>query len=58
MPKFRDWLVANCDAEAELAAIEAETDRDIDEAVEFMRASPYPEVSELRLDVYAEEIQP
>jgi acetoin:2,6-dichlorophenolindophenol oxidoreductase subunit alpha len=56
-PRFRAKLLAEGHAtEAELAAIEAQIDNDIEEAVKFALASPFPDVAELRRDVYAEEL--
>ena len=49
-----DAYMENVASEAELAAIEAQIERDIDEAVEFALASPFPDLSELTRDVYAE----
>ena len=55
VPALRARLIAeNVASEAELAAIEAQIERDIDEAVEFALASPFPDLSELTRDVYAE----
>ncbi|SKC07904.1 thiamine pyrophosphate-dependent dehydrogenase E1 component subunit alpha [Sphingopyxis flava] len=55
VPIFRARLISEGIAsEDELAAIEAEIERQIDEAVEFALASPFPELSELTTDVYAE----
>jgi acetoin:2,6-dichlorophenolindophenol oxidoreductase subunit alpha len=57
MPIFRNWLIANQHAtEADLAAMEAGIEKEIDEAVEFAKASPFPDVAELRHDVYATEV--
>ena len=58
VPRFRAWLIAQGHAgEGELAALEAAADQEIDAAVEFALASPYPDVSELRRDVFAQEIE-
>lgn len=55
VPVFRARLIAEGIAtEDQLAAIEAEIETQIDEAVEFALASPFPELSELTTDVYAE----
>ncbi|MEO5597300.1 MAG: thiamine pyrophosphate-dependent enzyme, partial [Novosphingobium sp.] len=55
VPIFRARLIAEGIAtEVELAAIEAEIEARIDAAVEFALASPFPELSELTTDVYAE----
>lgn len=57
LPAFRAWLIANGHAdEARLNDLEQAIEREIDEAVEFALSSPYPELAELRRDVYAEEI--
>ena len=57
VPAFRAWLIAQGHAnEADLAKIEAEIEREIDAAVEFALSSPNPDVSELRRDVFANEI--
>ncbi len=42
--------------EAQLAAIEKDIDGQLEEAVAFAYASEYPDVAELRRDVYAEEL--
>jgi len=58
VPRFRQWLIAQGHArEGELAALEAAAEREVDEAVEFALASPYPDVAELRRDVFAQEIE-
>ena len=52
-PRFRTKLVADGIAtEDELAAIEAGVEADLDEAVEFALASPFPDLSEGNTDVY------
>lgn len=57
VPLFRKWLIDSKNAtEAELAAMEAEIEAEITEAVDYTIASPYPDVSELRRDVYEEEM--
>ena len=57
VPNFRKWLIANGHArEADLSAIEAAIEREIDEAVQFALDSAYPDVAELYRDVYAEEL--
>lgn len=56
VPAFRRQLLEMQIAEAELAAIEAEVEAEIDAAVTFAMESPFPEVSELRIDVVAQEI--
>ncbi|SKC01790.1 thiamine pyrophosphate-dependent dehydrogenase E1 component subunit alpha [Sphingopyxis flava] len=57
VPIFRARLIAEGIAsEDELAAIEAQVESDIDAAVEFALASPFPEFDELTKDVYAEGV--
>jgi pyruvate dehydrogenase E1 component alpha subunit len=57
VPAFRAWLVQGGHAaEAELVALEATIERQLDEAVEFALSSAVPDVSELRRDVFAEEL--
>lgn len=56
VPRYRAQLIAEGLAtEEELAAIEAQIEADIDEAVEFALASPFPDVEELSRDVFAQE---
>jgi pyruvate dehydrogenase E1 component alpha subunit len=43
-------------SEAALAAIEAAIDAEIDTAMNAANAAPFPDVSELKRDVFAEEI--
>ncbi|KHK89104.1 thiamine pyrophosphate-dependent dehydrogenase E1 component subunit alpha [Novosphingobium malaysiense] len=53
VPRFRQKLIEDGIAsEDELAAIEADVARQIDEAVDFALASAFPEISELTTDVY------
>jgi len=56
VPRFRSWLVEGGVAEAELAALEAAIDREIEEAVAFALESPVPDLAELHSDVLAEEV--
>lgn len=57
VPLFRQWLITSKNAtEEELAALEAAIDKEIDEAVEFAVDSPYPDVAELRKDVFEAEM--
>jgi TPP-dependent pyruvate/acetoin dehydrogenase alpha subunit len=57
VPAFRLWLIEQGhSSEAELAALEASIERQIDAAVEFALSSPTPELAELRRDVFAEEM--
>ena len=56
-PAFRARLIAEGIAtEAQLADMEAAIEREIDEAVEFALASPFPDLAELTSDVYAEGV--
>jgi TPP-dependent pyruvate/acetoin dehydrogenase alpha subunit len=58
VPKLRATLISEGHAtESDLDAMEAEIEKLIDEAVQFAFDSPYPDVEELRHDVYAEELQ-
>jgi pyruvate dehydrogenase E1 component alpha subunit len=57
VPKLRARLIAEgISTEAELAAIEAQVEADLDDAVEFALASPYPGIAEMKRDVYATEL--
>jgi pyruvate dehydrogenase E1 component alpha subunit len=57
LPQLRALLVEGGHAdEQQLLALEEKIKAEIDEAVEFAMSSPYPDVAELRRDVYAEEI--
>jgi pyruvate dehydrogenase E1 component alpha subunit len=57
VPAFRARLIADGIAtDAELSALEAQIETDLDEAVEFALASDYPELGELKRDIYAEEL--
>jgi acetoin:2,6-dichlorophenolindophenol oxidoreductase subunit alpha len=57
VPRYRAKLVADRLAvEAELAEMEAGIERDLDAAVTFALASPLPDISEMRRDVYATEL--
>jgi acetoin:2,6-dichlorophenolindophenol oxidoreductase subunit alpha len=57
VPKFRAYLVENGHATGDdLAAMEAAISAAIEEAVEFALNSPYPDVSEIRRDVFANEV--
>lgn len=56
VPLFRARLIADGDAdEATLAGIEASIASDLEEAVEFALASPFPTAEELLRDVYHDE---
>jgi pyruvate dehydrogenase E1 component alpha subunit len=55
--RFRALLIETGVAtEAQLAQIEAETQRRIEAAVDYALASPWPEADELRRDVLATEV--
>jgi TPP-dependent pyruvate/acetoin dehydrogenase alpha subunit len=57
VPALRSSLIADGHAdEAQLALLEQECREQIDDAVEFARASDYPDVAELGRDVYAAEV--
>lgn len=57
MPKLRARLIAEGIAsEDEVAAIEADIEAQIDAALEAAIAAPFPDVAELKRDVFAEEI--
>ncbi len=57
VPAFRKWLIASKHAtEEELSELEEAIDTELDEALEFTLASPYPDVAELRRDVFEEEM--
>ncbi|PTB18866.1 pyruvate dehydrogenase [Trinickia symbiotica] len=57
VPLFRQWLIdAKHATEAQLAAIEADHEAQIDAAVEFTLSSEYPDVAELRRDIFKDEV--
>lgn len=57
VPAFRAWLIQEGHAgEAELAGLEAAIGKELDAAVEFALSSPTPDLTELRRDVFAEEL--
>ena len=57
VPRFRAILIESGVAtEAQLAAMEAEIEAQIDEAVEHALASPFPGLEELKRDIFAEEM--
>ncbi len=57
VPRLRARLIADRIAtEEELAALEAGIEREIDDAIEFALASPWPEPDDLRFDVFEKEI--
>jgi acetoin:2,6-dichlorophenolindophenol oxidoreductase subunit alpha len=54
-PRYRQWLIdQGCADEVELAAVETSHGASIDAAQAFAFESPYPELEELRRDVYGE----
>jgi acetoin:2,6-dichlorophenolindophenol oxidoreductase subunit alpha len=56
VPRFRGWLIEQGHAsEADLAAMEAAIDTEIDEAIDYALASDFPDVAELGRDVFAAE---
>ncbi|UKK84082.1 thiamine pyrophosphate-dependent dehydrogenase E1 component subunit alpha [Sphingopyxis sp. BSN-002] len=56
VPRFRAWLIEQGHAaEADLAAMEASIDAEIDEAIDYALASDFPDVGELSRDVFAAE---
>lgn len=57
VPRLRARLIADRIAtEAELAAMEADIEAQIDDALEFALASPWPDPDALRFDVFEQEI--
>jgi pyruvate dehydrogenase E1 component alpha subunit len=57
VPRYRQWLIDHEHASAQqLSAMEAAIDKELDEAIEAALAAPWPDVSELRKDVFAHEI--
>jgi pyruvate dehydrogenase E1 component alpha subunit len=57
VPAFRKWLIASKHAsEEELSELEEAIETELDEALEFTLASPYPDIAELRRDVFEEEM--
>jgi pyruvate dehydrogenase E1 component alpha subunit len=57
VPRYRGWLIERGHAtEAELAAIDETHGRNIAAAIEKALAAPFPDVSELRKDVFATEL--
>lgn len=57
IPKFRALMLERGVTEDTLAAIEAKITEELDAAVEHALSSPYPELDELRIDVFKEEIR-
>ncbi|TDY27024.1 pyruvate dehydrogenase E1 component alpha subunit [Paraburkholderia sp. BL6665CI2N2] len=57
VPLFRAWLIAAKHAtEAQLTEMEANHNAEIDAAVEFALSSDYPDVAELRRDIFKDEV--
>jgi pyruvate dehydrogenase E1 component alpha subunit len=57
VPALRNRLIQDGHAtESDIVAMESAIEKEIDEALEFALESPFPELDELRRDVYAEEI--
>ena len=55
--RFRQYLLEEGIAtEEQLVRIESDADQQITEAIEYAMASPWPELDELRKDVYADEV--
>ncbi|APA89574.1 thiamine pyrophosphate-dependent dehydrogenase E1 component subunit alpha (plasmid) [Paraburkholderia sprentiae WSM5005] len=57
VPLFRQWLIdAKHATEEQLVAMEAEHEAQIDAAVAFTLSSEYPDVAELRRDIFKDEV--
>jgi acetoin:2,6-dichlorophenolindophenol oxidoreductase subunit alpha len=56
LPRLRKLMLDYQYSEAELDAILADIDAEVEAAAEFAFDSPFPDASELRIDVYEEEI--
>jgi TPP-dependent pyruvate/acetoin dehydrogenase alpha subunit len=57
VPAYRKWLIERGHAtEASLTKLEGAIDAEISAAVEFALSSPVPDISELRRDVFAQEM--
>jgi pyruvate dehydrogenase E1 component alpha subunit len=57
VPRYRAWLIQNqVTDEPTLSALESAISRELDAAVEFALSSPVPELRELQIDVFAEEL--
>ncbi|WP_233556259.1 thiamine pyrophosphate-dependent dehydrogenase E1 component subunit alpha [Noviherbaspirillum sedimenti] len=57
-PIYRNWLLANNHAtENELAAIETGIAAELEEALQFALASPYPDAAEIYRDVFQHEVE-
>ncbi|WP_405146787.1 thiamine pyrophosphate-dependent dehydrogenase E1 component subunit alpha [Nocardia salmonicida] len=58
VPRLRDRLISSgYRTEGELAAIEDEIQKEIDDAFEFAMAAPLPDLADLTADVYGTEIR-
>jgi acetoin:2,6-dichlorophenolindophenol oxidoreductase subunit alpha len=58
VPRFRQYLLNGIADETELDAIEKDITAQLDEAVEYAIAAPWPDPSELARDVLEEEVVP
>jgi pyruvate dehydrogenase E1 component alpha subunit len=57
LPRFRAKLIADGIAsEEQLAKLRADTEAEVQDAIDYALASPHPSVDELRRDVFAEEM--
>jgi pyruvate dehydrogenase E1 component alpha subunit len=57
VPAFRARLIADGHvSEDELAALEKRIEGELDEAAEFAKSSPFPDLAEIGRDVYAQEV--
>jgi len=57
VPRYRAYLIEKGIAtEEQLGAMEAEIEAALDDAVDYALASDFPEIDELRRDVFAEEM--
>jgi len=54
---FREFLLHEGIEEAELMALEEAMDQEIEKAYEFAQESPYPDVSQVTLDVYSSDYE-
>jgi acetoin:2,6-dichlorophenolindophenol oxidoreductase subunit alpha len=56
LPRIRKLMLEYQYSEAELDAVVAAIDAEVDAAVQFGMDSPFPDINEIRIDVYEEEI--
>jgi len=56
IPRFKKLLSERQVTEATIAEIEGKIDRELEEAVQYALAAPYPDLHELQVDVLATEI--